>query len=270
MIANPTVTLPTEYLDSLVAELDYPDLLGIALGGSYVRGEATPYSDVDLACFVGTRDKERKGRFECREGKLVSIRTKSIEGVRAEIQRPERAIWVVPGLSNCRILLDKDGSITSLLQDLAAFKWEPLQDAADKYASAQLMGLTETVHKILSEILKRNEPVLIHAALSLMFWLTDAVAVQQGIFVKSDSTYFRQVYEVAGPDWTQYHKLILGVGLSQGQTEPISARALAALSLYRETVNLLKPIMQPDHLAVTEHALDVVREANLTVKDYSP
>src|SRR5438067_1647069 len=146
MIPNSTLTLPTEYLDSLVAELDHPDLLGIVLGGSYVRSEATPYSDVDLACFVGTRDKEQKGRFEYREDKLVSIRTKSIEGVRAEIQRPERAIWVVPGLLDCRILLDKDGSLEHVWEELAAFKWEPLQQAANDYASAQMMGLAETVH----------------------------------------------------------------------------------------------------------------------------
>jgi predicted nucleotidyltransferase len=43
--------LPDGFLDALVNELDHPDVIGITLGGSYVRGEATAYSDVDLACF---------------------------------------------------------------------------------------------------------------------------------------------------------------------------------------------------------------------------
>jgi predicted nucleotidyltransferase len=45
-------TLSYEFLNSLVAELDNDDIVGIILGGSYARGEARLYSDVDIACFT--------------------------------------------------------------------------------------------------------------------------------------------------------------------------------------------------------------------------
>lgn len=45
-------TLSEEFLNALVTELDNDDIVGIILGGSFARGEARPYSDVDIACFV--------------------------------------------------------------------------------------------------------------------------------------------------------------------------------------------------------------------------
>src|SRR5207249_4201988 len=63
--------LPDEFLNALVAELDDEDVVGIILGGSYVRGEATPYSDVDIARFVADASKLRPKRFLYRDGRLV-------------------------------------------------------------------------------------------------------------------------------------------------------------------------------------------------------
>ena len=45
------ISLADEFLHDLVQELDHPDIVGITLGGSYARGTATEFSDVDLACF---------------------------------------------------------------------------------------------------------------------------------------------------------------------------------------------------------------------------
>src|SRR5438552_17684523 len=119
------------FLNILVAELDNDDIAGIILGGSHARGDATRYSDVDLACFVRDESRQRRKRFLYREGYLVSIATKSLAGVRADLSRPNTANWVVPGLSGCRVLLDKDGSVDGLLRAIAAFTWGPWQKAAD-------------------------------------------------------------------------------------------------------------------------------------------
>ncbi len=48
--------------DQLVADSDSPDLAGIILGGSVVRGTATALSDVDLAVFARERAHARPGR----------------------------------------------------------------------------------------------------------------------------------------------------------------------------------------------------------------
>src|SRR4030081_2902613 len=126
--------LTDQFLATLVAELDDAGSAGIILGGSHARGDATAYSDVDIACFVVDDTGNRKKRFIYRDGYLVSIATKAIASVRADLFRPNAAIRVVPGLSHCLILQDKDGSVGALLRDIESFTWEPLREAACHYA----------------------------------------------------------------------------------------------------------------------------------------
>jgi Nucleotidyltransferase domain len=248
--------LSGEFLNTLVAELDNDDIVGIIFGGSYARNEATPFSDVDLACFVSDSVKPLPKRFIYRDGRLVSIGSRTVAGTHSELARPERAIFIVSGFR--RVLLDKDGSVSRLMREIETFKWEPLQRAADNYTSFGMMIYAEQVHKILSEIFKRDDLALSYATSKLLFSLTEAVAIQRGVLVKNDSTYYRQVQETVGLDsaWTRYHRLAIGVDLV-----PIEKRGIATLKLYQETVALLRTTMLPDHLEVTEQAVRVFDEA---------
>ena len=63
-------SLSEEFLNTLVAELDNDEIVGIILGGSYARNEATPFSDVDLACFVPDSMKPPPKRFIYLDGRL--------------------------------------------------------------------------------------------------------------------------------------------------------------------------------------------------------
>ena len=72
-----TPLLSDEWLQILVSELDNESIIGIILGGSHVRGEATPYSDVDIACFVPDSMMPPRKRFIYRDGHLVSLGAKT-------------------------------------------------------------------------------------------------------------------------------------------------------------------------------------------------
>jgi predicted nucleotidyltransferase len=260
--------LTDQFLATLVAELDDTGFAGIILGGSHARGDATSYSDVDIACFVADEAGNRKKHFIYRDGYLVSIATKAISSVRADLLRPSAAIWVVPGLSHCRILQDKDGSVGALLRDIQAFTWEPLREAASHYASFSVMMLAEMAHKILGEaLLKHDDLAVAYATSKLLSGLTEAVAVQRGVLIKSDSTYYRQVQESAGQAsaWTRYHRLAAGIASTQSEHTPATARGIAALLLYVETVELLRPAMDGAHLAVVDQAVRIINQANLGV-----
>jgi predicted nucleotidyltransferase len=249
--------LPDHFLQTLVTELDGSDILGIILGGSHARGDAGPYSDVDVALLVKEDVQPPPKRFFYRDGYLVSIASKSIAGIREEMSRPNRAIFVVPGLRGARVLLDKDGSVGNLLRDIDAFVWELLQSAADRYASYTIMALAEQIHKILAETPRGNELALAYATAKLLSGLTEAVAAQRGVLVKSDNTYYRQVEAVAGPEWAKHHRIVTGVDAEVGGSTHAKARALAAVRLYRETVELLRPVMERAHLAVAERAVQI-------------
>src|SRR5579864_338776 len=260
-VVTKVVPLTETFLNTLVAELDNKDIVGITLGGSYVRGEATPYSDVDIACFVKDEVELPPKRFLYRDNLLVSIGTKTVAGVRNDLLKPEKAILFVSGLR--RVLLDKDGSVTRLMQEIEAFRWEPLQKAADRYASFGMMALAERVHKVLGELLKRDELALAYVTSELVYALTEVVAVQQGVLVKSESTYYWQVQAAVGldSDWTLYHRWAAGVDAVATRGSIVLTQAIAALRLYQETVKLLRPVLHQDHLAVAEQATRVIDEA---------
>ena len=262
--------LPDEFLGALLAEVDGDDLIGVLLGGSYARGDATPFSDIDLARFVPDAAGPGPKRFTYCDGRLVSIATKTVAAWRSEFTRPERAIVAVPSLREARILLDKDGSLSALQREAMAFTWEPLQAAADNFASYVVMDSAEWVHKILGALPRRDASSLAYATGGLHLNMVEVIAVQRGILIQSQNTYFRQVQASVGEDtlWTQCHSLLTGSVSSRDTIDatppaapPAVERGLAALRLYQATVALLWPILLPAHREVVGQTLLVLRQA---------
>lgn len=108
-----------------------------------------------------------------------------------------------------------------------------------------------------------NETGLTYAVSKIISVLTNLVAMRYGILITSDSTYYRQVAEVAGSDsaWTRYHRIAIGLESGPEGIEPIRARGIAALHFYRETLEVLRPVMSGECLEVAEQVLQVVSEA---------
>ena len=191
--------LADSFLASLIAEIDSEDYVGILLGGSYARGDATRGSDVDIACIVPDDTKLRRKRFVYREDKLVSIGVKSIEGIRAQMAKPDSAIWVARGIGDCQILVDKDGSVAALLEEVRSFSWETLREAASDRAGFRLMLAAELALKIANEIdYKDDDHAISFATAKLLAELTEIVAIGCGVLIKSDNTYYSQVEKAGG------------------------------------------------------------------------
>jgi predicted nucleotidyltransferase len=257
-----SVVMPSdEFLQTLVTEIDNDDIVGITLGGSYACGNATPYSDMDLACFYKDEASLHPRQLLYRNDLLISVNTKTVASIRADLTRPEKAIFLAA--TRRRILLDKDGSVTDLAKEIATFHWEPLRQGAFEYASFQMMLAAELVHKILSEILRHNDLAIAHTTAKLLSQLTEIVTVQGGVPIISDSVYYQQIEAAVGMDtaWTHYHRLVAGVDTLSANVPLITVRAVAALHLYQETIILLKPTMQPEHIAIAEQAMRVFHDA---------
>ncbi len=60
---NTVEPLSDEFLNTLVAELDNDEIVGIIFGGSYARNETMLFNDVDIACFVPDSMKPPPKRF---------------------------------------------------------------------------------------------------------------------------------------------------------------------------------------------------------------
>lgn len=250
------------FLACLLAEFTTAETTGVLLIGSHARGDATEFSDVDLVRYVPALPDGDEDRYALawREGWLVSLSCATVADKRGELARPETAIWAVPGLRQARILLDRDGALAALLDEARAFRWEPLQGAADAYASYELMGLAEEAHKALAGLAGGDETLALYGTWGLVFGLARAVAVQRGVLIRTENVYFRQVQEAVGVTSTWAAAFRQAAGF---EAAPALARAAAGLRLYQATAALFAPIVQPAHRPVIEATLARIGAATL-------
>jgi len=158
----------------------------------------------------------------------------------------------------CRILVDKTGALADFLSELKAFRWEPLQAAADRYAARSLTLCAEAAFKVLSALQRGDDRALYNATQGLISWLTEIMAVQRGVMIESDHAYYRQVQEAAGLEsvWTSYHNIATGVTrLDVTGNTILAMRALSALHLYRETLSLVRHTMDREQIAVAKQVV---------------
>ncbi len=251
------------FLQALVAELDADQIRGIILGGSYARGDATPYSDVDLACFVPDSFRPLRKRFLYREGHLMSIALKTLAGAQQQLQDPYQALWIVPSFQQARVLLDKDGSMRQLKQLVESFAWEPLRTEAIEVAGSLLAGDAEFIHKLLGNSWKENLSGVAYATTKLFDGATMAMALSSAAFITTDSLYYQEVEAAVGLEtaWTHYHRLLTGATTSAEDTCSVQARGKLALQLYRETAQLLWPTLNEECRSVVEQVLTIIQQA---------
>jgi predicted nucleotidyltransferase len=255
------VSLADDFLHELVLELDHEDIVGITLGGSFARGTATLYSDVDLACFWREGVKPPPKCFLYRQDKLISIKMTSVTEIREMLKRPQSALFFASGKR--RLLLDKDGEVSRLLAEIEAFRWEDLQSVVHAHVSLWMMLKAEDVQKVLREFQQENAPGLALVITKMVAELTRLTALCHRTLITNDSTYYQQVQEAAGLDsgWTRSHRVATGLEAGPTDIAPLRARGIAVLHLYRETLVFARPVMQTEHREIAEQVLRVVQSA---------
>ena len=249
-------------LTAIVLERNDENTEAIGLGGSFARGTASQYSDVDIAHFVYSLPDRARKHYTYRDGRMVNFAMKSIPAEREALYRPERAIFLVPGFRDIQILLDKHGTLTAFIQEVQAFSWEPLQSSANAYASNAMMIETEFAYKILTALHQENKEALAYETMNLLMALTEIMAVQNGVLIQTNSTYFQQVHQSAGDDsaWTRYHRIAAGINQIVAPWPPLTLRGIATLHVFVEMVGLFRPILLQEHKVVIETAAQAIKD----------
>ena len=258
-------TLTDSFLQSLVAQLDNDNTVGVAIAGSYARGEGGAYSDVDIHHYVRHMPAATAGTYYLRymHSYLVSISSTTLEAEYASLQNPKKAVWAIPGLHQLRILLDKDGSIAALKEFAAKITWESIQAAADAYASWNLSGCSEEVHKILAGLAQRDESKTLYAIWGLTRELASSLLVQRGILIQTENAFIDLVQETAGrtSDWTRQFRLAIGLDPLPLEKSAFIGYGTASLHLYCETARLLQNFLLPEDAAVVNQTMEIIAEA---------
>ena len=244
---------------SLIARLTQPGVLGFALVGSYARGENQSHSDVDLDIFVEELPPEAY-TLQFRNGKLISLKYILLRDEYDSLTKPEKAVWAVPGLRQMQILQDETGQIAKLQRTAWDFKWDLLQDAADKYAVEKLMGCAEEAHKIMGGLIQNHESKVLYAAWGMFKELSFAVLVQAGLMVDSENRIFDIIQNYLGRDhaWTRAFRLSFGMDVDGREMPAFQLRGRAALDLYVQTALLFKNIIHDTHREVIENTLQLI------------
>ena len=249
------------FLQNLVNEFDDDNTIGFLLTGSCARGDATTVSDVDLLRFVANSPSIESEKYDLkyRENRLISISTFTIETKLKEMKKPETAVWTIPGLRQAEILLDKNGRLGWLKQTAENFVWNPLQAAADEFASYNLMGYAEEAHKVLGALNRKDESAILYGTIGLLLGSTKIITVQRGVMIKSENSYFSQAREAVGEnsDWSLQHKIACGFG----QTSTVETRGAASLRLYTETARILRGIIKPAHSDVIQNTVALIQKS---------
>jgi hypothetical protein len=256
------MTLSDPFIQSALEQIDSTAVIGIGIVGSYARRQARKYSDVDFDIFVSKLPENAYDRYTLRywDGKLVSLKYTLLDDERAALTDPRRAIWAVPGLRGMKILLDKDGSLSTLQNAAQEFDWSPLQPAADEFAAEEVMGNAEEVHKILTGLVHGHESTVLYAAWGLVKHILEAVSVQRGLMIISENRYFDLIQDSVGRDskWTRAFRTAWGLDPNSSQYQ---SRGAAALTLYRLTAAMFDELIPEKHRNVVNKTLQLIKEA---------
>lgn len=259
-------TLADTLLAVLAQRFGGAEVEALALTGSHARGEASLHSDIDLLRFTAQEPTTERERYHLWlvDGHLVSVTTSTIGARRAELMRPEAAIWAVPGLRQARILTDRDGQLAALIGEAQAFTWTPaLRRAAADYASDALAGLAEEVYKLLGARERDDTSAMLYATLGLQQGLTRAALVVRGVLIQTENAYFAEALrlEPSGSRWRRLLRVVVGYEApATGQSLP-RGRAEAAMWFYVEAARMLAETLTPEDEALVAETVARIQRA---------
>ena len=259
------MTLSESFIKAVVAKIDSPDVVGVGISGSYARGEESKYSDVDFDIYASKMPANEYDRSTLRyqDEKLISLKYALFDDELAALTDPRRAIWVVPGLSRMKVVLDKNGSLAGLQTLAQKFDFSLLQPAADEFAAEEIMGNAEEVRKILSGLELSHESTVLYGTWGLVKNLLEVVAVQKGIMIVSENRYFELIQEAVGVEtkWVSAFRTAWGLDSTSSQYQ---VRGGAALMLYRLTAAMFDELIPAKHREVVKNTLRLIRDAGYT------
>jgi hypothetical protein len=235
--------------DTLARKFDGPNVSAIALVGSYARGTAGLFSDVDLVRFLNDdiSPSPRDGSYLI-DDLLVTINSANPRQIEAWFSCPEIAVNVISGLRSGRALLDRSGTFEGIQRRARAFTWNAeMQQKADRWAAQQMVGWIEEVHKGLEGLRSKDIGRMLNARFGCSWGLSRVVGVHKGVLLSGDNGFYDEVGEVVGLDseWVKLRRTAFGIEGQDGKAPGLQEQVVAGLQLFVATVRLLGNIFEP-------------------------
>ncbi len=232
---------------ALARRFDAPDIVAIALMGSYARGDAGPYSDVDLVRFADQEGARPDGDGSyLSDGRLVVVSTHTPASVARVFHDPEAACQNVLGLAAAQPLIDREDYFAAIQAQARSFQWDAaMQGRANRAAADLLVGWIEEAHKGMEGLRRDDTGRLLNAQFGLSWGLSRVVMVQRGVLLAGDNDAWNAINRAvgAGSTWVRLRHAAFGLaGTNDGQPL-LHSQVRAGLALYVETVALMDEAM---------------------------
>ncbi len=249
---------------TLARQFDGPGVKAIVLMGSYARGNPGVFSDVDLVRFTDEQSStSSEGESHLIDGRLVVVSTVGPKDVEKWFTRPEVSVNVIAGIRSARPLVDRDSAFAAIQARARSFVWDAaMQEGANAWASEQLVGWIEEVHKGLQGLQSDDIGRLLNARFGLSWGLSNVIKTQRGILISGDNAFYDEIAEAVGRDskWTALRKIAYGIEDESGNAPTLRRQVIAGLRLYVETVRLLKDALHPAHKPLIEQTVEQVNQ----------
>ena len=134
---------------ALVDRFRTPEIRAIALMGSFARGDVGRFSDVDLVRFLGQEtETDSESQTHIINNRLVVVSEVTPAAVNDWFSKPEIASEYIKGVQTAKPLWDAEGHFQEIQARARSFVWDAsMQEKADRWASQELVGWAEEVHK---------------------------------------------------------------------------------------------------------------------------
>ncbi len=239
------LALAGEIADTLVLD----GAAAVVLMGSFARGDAGPFSDLDLLA-IGEGPSYL---LEQHEGQLIAISWSNLDEINATFAKPERAGYLVQGWRDARILRDPEGIAARIQQHAQAWGWSHLVEcAADRSVAEEICGLAEEVHKLVGLLASGNLSGAAVQRSILSYRIGTILAVHLRLLYATENELWNLVGERLDGEWESVQARALGLG-----DEDFRTTCSGALQLYRLAVALVHPLFDERQKKVVDHAVAI-------------
>ncbi len=242
-------------LSALARRFDGPGVRALWLKGSFARGDAGPFSDVDIdRLLADDADVEpASGSYLIDEWLVVVSDVRAADLARCFVE-PRVAVNAVLGLRSAQSLIDRDGSFVEMQTQANHFVWdEAMQQRADAWASAELVGWSEEVGKGLAGLQRGSVGHLLQARFGLSWGLLRVVQVQRGVLVETENELPGAVMNAVGmgSEWARLCRAAFGL---EPTASSLPEAVRAGLRLYVETARLLGSAVRDEDVPIVAWA----------------
>lgn len=251
------VRLPIN-VDQLLRHFDGPDTHAIVLVGSHARGDAGPLSDIDLARFVAATASPTDAGSHLIDDHLVVVSNVVPGEVERWFAEPDAAGEMIAGIRSAQSLIDRDEYFAAIQARAHAFVWDAaMQERADRWASAQMVGWIEEVHKGLEGLRRGDVGRMLNARHGCSWGLARVLLVQRGILLAGDNAFYDALTQVLGlnNEWVQLRDRAFGVADANGTVPTLADQVRAGLQLYVVTAELIADALQSHDAPLITHTV---------------